>query len=80
MMDLKYYSIRKRSECYMNCLGGGGREMKVGVNYTINSGFLYRQTGQLCFQIPPFPLTWGAFFSLFVQTQHFFLSFFFCLI
>lgn len=37
------------------------REVRGGKNHIIYSGFIYRKTGQLWFQLPPFPLTWGMF-------------------
>lgn len=37
------------------------REVRGGKNHTIYSGFIYGKTGQLWFQLPPFPLTWGMF-------------------
>ena len=53
------------------------REVKGGMNCMMNCRPSCMPTGQAWFQIPPFPLAWEYFSSLYVLARPFFLSFIF---
>lgn len=55
------------------------REVRGEMNYTINSSFICRQTGQLWPQIPSLPLTWGVVILFVCTDTALFLSFSFFL-